>query len=328
MSLDFCHTHVHSVFSVLDGINRLDQLVARCKELGMSSCALTDHGNLHGMIDFYKECKKGGIKPIVGIECYITRDPDGVDEDYKKTRDNHHCILLAQNNTGLANLFWLITNGNLNNFYYKPRINIETLKAKSEGLICTSACVGGWVAQQGIFDAEKKLFLDPESKAYVAARELHEVFGNRFYLEIQDQDMWEQTAFNKFLVDIAKRDKIQLLITADAHYLKKEDKDTHAMIMAQQLKKTIDEYESGSEMKYGGGFYIRSPEEMKEAAIRHDAEEAFWNSNEIAKMCNIEIELGKYKMPLFDVTKADDYDEFKQYKATGSFECTARKTRT
>lgn len=325
--MDFCHCHVHSVYSILDGINKLDALVARVKELGMSACALTDHGNLHGMIDFYKECKKGGIKPIIGIECYITADPDGAEKDYKKTRDNHHMVLLAQNNKGLENLFWLLSNGNLNNFYYKPRINIDVLKSRTEGLIATSACVGGVVAQQGEFflaENGQGWYRDNDDKALKMAKDLHEAFNGRFYLEMQDQDMWEQTAFNKYLVELGKKEKIPLVISADAHYLLKEDKHTHAMIMAQQLKKTIDEYESGSEMKYGGGFYIKSPEEMLEGAIKHSAEEAFWNTTEIAKSCNVEIELGKYKMPDFDVTKADDYNEFKQYKATGKFDCTTK----
>jgi DNA polymerase-3 subunit alpha len=323
-NLDFCHCHVHSVYSILDGINKLDQLVARCKELGMSACALTDHGNLHGMVDFYKECKKGGIKPIIGIECYITADPDGLEDNSDKTRDNHHCVLIAQNNKGLANLFWLLSNGNLNNFYYKPRINIEVLKARSEGLIATSACVGGWVAQQGVFDTENKVFLDPDGKAYKAAKDLHDVFQGRFFLEIQDQDMWEQTAFNKWIVDLSTKEKIPTLISADAHYLRAEDRNTHAMIMAQQLKKTIHEYESGSDMKYGGGFYIKSPQEMLDGAIKHGSEQAFWNSMEIAKMCNVDIELGKYKMPSFDITKASDYDEFKRSKASTKFECDPR----
>ncbi len=325
--MDFCHCHVHSVYSILDGINKLDALVARVKELGMTACALTDHGNLHGMIDFYKECKKGGVKPIIGIECYITADPDGAEEDYKKTRDNHHMVLMAQNNKGLENLFWLLSNGNLNNFYYKPRINVNTLKGRAEGLVATSACVGGVVAQQGeFFQSEdgKGWFRDNDDKALRMAKDLQDAFQGRFYLEIQDQDMWEQTALNEFLVALGKREKIPLVISADAHYLKKEDRETHAMIMAQQLKKTIEEYESGSEMKYGNGFYIKSPQEMLDGAIKHGAEEAFWNTTEIAKMCNVEIELGKYKMPNFDVTKAEDYNEFKQYKASGRIECTTK----
>lgn len=325
--MDFCHCHVHSVFSVLDGINRLDQLVSRVKELGMTACALTDHGNLHGMIDFYKECKKASIKPIIGVECYITNDPDGVDEEYKKTRDNHHMVLLAQNNKGLENLFFLISNGNLNNFYYKPRINYNTLRERTEGLIATSACIGGIVAQQGEFFLGSDLkgwYRDTNDNATRVAKELSEAFEGRFYLEIQDQTMWEQRVFNQFAVSLAKKEKIPLTISADAHYLRKEDQSTHAMIMAQQLKKTIDEYESSSEMKYGDGFYIKSPEEMLEGAKRYNAEEAFWNTTEIANKCNVEIELGKYKMPSFTIEKAEDYEEFKQYKATGRLECSTK----
>ena len=316
MPLDFTHLHVHSTYSILDGINKLDQLVARVKELGMSSVALTDHGNLHGAVDFYKEAKKAGVKPIIGIEAYITADPDDMEEG--KTRDNHHMVLLAQNKTGFANLCWLLTNANLHNFYYKPRINIHKLKERAEGIIATSACVGGWIAQHGVFDTEKKTFTDPDAKAFTQILELSEAFQGRFFLEIQDQDMWEQDAFNKWL-------KLQLsapkVITADAHYLKKEDQATHRMIMAQQLKKTIHEYESGSEMKYGSGFYIKSPEEMTAGAARCGMDEAAENTMAIAGMCSLDLELGKYKMPAFDVTKTSDYDEFQRYRTTGTIEC-------
>jgi DNA polymerase III subunit alpha len=315
---DFCHLHVHSTYSVLDGINRLDSLVARCKELGMSACALTDHGNLHGALDFYKECRKQGVKPIIGIEAYITNDPDGMEEG--KTRDNHHMVLIAQNAKGFSNLCWLLSNANINNFYYKPRIHINTLKARAEGLIATSACLGGWIAKHCIFDQQYKssAIRDPDAMAHTIA-ELDEAFQGRFYLELQDQDMWEQDHYNEMLLS---RKYKRYTISSDAHYLKKEDQATHKMIMAQQLKKTIDEYESGSEMKYGSGFYIRSPEEMLEGAKRIGCESAFHNTMEIAGMCSLELELGKYKMPEFDVTKTVDYEEFKRYKTTN--ECKAR----
>ena len=315
---NFCHLHLHSQFSLLDGINRFDSLVARVKELGMTSCAVTDHGNLYGALDFYKEAKKGGIKPIIGMEAYITNDQDKLEEN--KNRDNHHLVLLAQNKKGFANLCKLISNANFNNFYYKPRININLLKENCEGLIATSACIGGWVAQGGVF-LEDKHYRDPDSIALNRALELKEAFQGRFYLEIQDQEMWEQKAFNEWILAIHKGAGIPTIISADAHYLKKEDQDTHKLIMAQQLKKTLEEYEAGTEMKYGSGFYVKSPEEMLIGAKKAGLEEAAENTLQVAEECNLDFELGKYNMPLFDITKASDYDEFKRYQSTSRFEC-------
>jgi DNA polymerase-3 subunit alpha len=312
--LDFAHLHVHSQYSILDGINRIDKLCARAKELGMTSLALTDHGNEHGVIEFYKEAKKVGIKPIIGCEAYLTDDPDNTEE---KNRDNHHIVLLASNEEGLRNLFWLISNAYLNNFYYKPRIWRQHLEQRNAGLYATSACLGGMPSHLGEYDIASQTFNDPTGNARDACIWFNKVFDGRWFLEIQDNPEWQQQAFNKWAVPLARSMGFRLVITADAHYLTKEDAKTHELMMAMQLKTTLEEYQQGNDMKYSSGFYIRTPEEMLEAAKKYDAEDAFWNTLEIAKACNTPIELGKYKMPQFNIAEAPDYEEFLTYKQTG-----------
>lgn len=315
--MSFVPLHLHSLYSPLDGIIKLDKLGPRLKELGMDACALTDHGNVSGTIEFWKEMNKSGVKPLIGIEAYLTTNEDN---NLVKVRDNYHIVLLAIDNQGLKNLFWLISNANISNFYYKPRISIKSLEGRTNGLVATSACLGGFIAQQGVFSEEERSFSDPDNKVLLAINQMKELFPNRYYLEIQDQDMWEQQAYNQFLVPLAKRENIPLVITTDAHYLNKEDKSTHQLVMAQQLKKTLEEYESGSEMKYGSGFYIKSSEEMLASAKKLGAEEAYWNTGKIAEMSEVKLNLGKIDMPDFDITKTNDYQAFRNSKENGDLD--------
>lgn len=321
MDQDFCHLHTHSIYSVLDGTIKFDELFPYLKELGMSSCALTDHGALGGVIEFIKAAKKHDIKPIIGIEAYLTDDEDGIDDNQYKTQDNYHTVLLAQNEKGLENLYWLASNAESNNFYYRPRIDIRHFETRAEGLIATSACLGGIVAKQGRIGLKRTDYSVNEELAIRAAHRMKELFDGRFYLEIQDNDMKEQQILNAFLLKASKSEKIPLVITSDAHYLRAEDHETHALVMAQQLKSTLKEYkDDGGQMKYGTGFYVRSPKEMFEGALRCGSEEAFWNTLEISKQCNVDIKLGEYKPPIFDIGKQDDYNEFKQWSAA-RWEC-------
>ncbi len=312
--MDFAHLHVHSHYSLLDGINRVDKLCARTKELGMSSIALTDHGVQYGVLEFYKEAKKAGIKPIIGIEAYTTQDPDNSE---KKNRDNSHIVLLAADEEGLKNLFWLASNAAINNFYYKPRIWRGHFEKYSKGLYATSACLGGVPSRTGLYDQEAQTFTDPDGEVEKVCKYFHQVFEGRWHMEIQDNPEWQQQAFNKWAVPFARSADIPLVITADSHYLTKEDAPTHKLMMAMQLKTTLKEYEENNEMKYSAGFYVRSGEEMLEAAKKYDAEDAFHNTLEIAKNCNVEIELGKYKMPTYNVREAHDHNDFLRYKETG-----------
>jgi DNA polymerase III subunit alpha len=308
---DFTHLHTHSTYSILDGENQLDALVKRVKELGMKQIALTDHGTMMGALNFYKACKKEGIKPILGVEAYITNDPDGLPKE-ERTRDNHHLVMIAVNDTGYKNLLNLVSNAQLHNFYSKPRISKDNLNVNSvSGIIATSACLGNEVNRVGKFNPDTKLFEDLDAMER-AAIFYQSVFKDNYYLEIQDNDdpAGQQLAYNKVVIELGKQLGIKNVITADAHYTSKDSVQLHSMLMAMQLKKTYAEYISAGEMKYGPWFYVRSAEEMLQAARKYNCEEAFWNTCDIGNSCSLDIELGKYKTPTFNIEIEPDYDEF------------------
>jgi len=335
MSQDFCHLHVHSEYSILDGLNKIDKLCQRVVELGMSSCALTDHGVMHGSIEFYKHAKKYGINPLVGVEAYVTEDPD---DSEVKTKDNNHMILIAMNEKGFENLIWMTNQANLHNFYYKPRIWEKHFETRAEGIVATTACLGGVIAKKGFpkkptrkglsqeeYDLAMQNYVNEKLKPYdyqefalKRLNKLYDIFDGRLYLEIQDNIMPAQQKFNNWAIKTSKTENIPLVITADAHFLTKEDKRAHNLIMAQQFKKTLDEYEGDEDGcnktdVYGDGVYLRSPEEMLEAAQKIGSEESFYNTLEIPKMCNLNITLGEYQMPYFDITKEPDYEQFREW---------------
>lgn len=308
---DFTHLHVHSMYSILDGENKLEVLIKRTKELGMNQIALTDHGTMFGTMNFYKACKKENIKPIIGVEAYVTNDPDGIPKE-TRTRDNYHLVMVAINKTGYENLLNLVSKAQLKNLYFKPRISKLNLTPQNcEGIIATSACLGNEVNRLGIFDPIARSYSNID-KMEEAANFYKSVFGKRYYLEIQDNDdaAGQQKAYNEIVIAMGKRLQIPNVITSDAHYTDIKSADLHSMLMAMQLKKTYEEYMNAGEMKYGPWFFVRSPEQMLEAARKYNCEEAFWNACEIGKMCNLEIELGKYKVPIFQVESEDDYEEF------------------
>ena len=286
----------------------------------MSSICLTDHGNLCGAINFYKACKKVGVNPIIGCEAYISEDIDGLDKP-EMTKDNHHIILLASNAIGLKNLYWLVSNAHINNFYHKGRIHIKNLEDRSEGLYATSACLDGVLGKLAMFDQGSHRIETGLENISKRAQYLKEIFKDRFYLEIQDGPQhWEQTAYNKLLLHVGKKYKIPTVISADAHYLRKDDLEAHTFIMAMSIGKSIGEYKGLGDagIRMYEGCYVRSPQEMLEAAKRYDSEESFHNTLEIGAGCNIEMELGNYEMPNFDITKTEDYNEFKTWKSSSS----------
>lgn len=288
----------------------------------MTACAISDHGNMFGHIDFYKEAKKAGIKPLLGMEAYITNDEDYIEENKNKFKDNWHCILIAMNNQGYEDLIWLNNQASLHNFYYKPRISLKNLQQRSANLIATSSCLGGVVCKLGKFDSGNKTFDDVDGKAERNLGIFRELFGDRFYAEIQDdRARWEQSAYNEWLIKKAKAYKTPMVITADAHFLNAGEKRTHDIVMAQQLKVTVQEYKSDEDgLAYGDKHYIRAPDDMKQAAISYGVEEAYWNTGLIADKCNVELTLGKYKSPLFPIQNELDYKNFLQWKAS-KFEC-------
>jgi DNA polymerase-3 subunit alpha len=284
----------------------------------MTSVALTDHGWMGGTIEFYKACKKEGVKPIIGVEAYITDDEDGLPKEHRK-KDNYHLVMVAENKEGYENLLYLVSNASINNFYYKPRISKKTLAKYASGIIATSACLGNECNRRASWDTGTACYSDPGMAVENAALFYREVFGGRYYLEIQDNDDEEkqQATYNQFIIGLGKKLGIPMVITSDAHYLKKEDKGAHDLVMAMQTKKTLAEYLSPeNDFKYGPWFYVRSPDEMYEAAVKHGCPEAFDNALAIGQQCNLELELGKYKPPVFDIDTVEDRGEFEDWLLT------------
>ncbi len=287
---NFVHLHVHSEFSLLDGANRIKDLPVRAKELGMDSIALTDHGVMFGAVDFYKACKKEGVKPIIGCEVYVA---PRTRFDKEPNIDNHyyHLILLAKNQTGYKNLSYLVSMGFTEGFYYKPRIDYEILEKYHEGLICLSACLAGHV--------NREILNNNMEKAEEVALWYKMVFGEDYYLEIQPNGLPEQILANQKLIEISKKLDIPLVATNDAHYLKKEDAYNHEILLCIQTgKKMTDE----DRMRMGTDeFYLKSPEEMIE--YFKNVPEAIENTVKIAEKCNVDFEFGNTKLPNYEVPK-------------------------
>ena len=292
---DFVHLHVHSEYSLLDGANRIKDLPVRAKELGMDAMALTDHGVMFGVVDFYKECKKNGIKPIIGSEVYVAPRSRF---DKEPNIDNHysHLILLVKNETGYKNLTNLVSMGFTDGFYYKPRIDLEILKKYSEGLIALSACLAGSI--------NKAILKNDMEEAKKIALWFKEVFGEDYYLELQPNGLPEQVLVNQKLIELGKELNIPLVATNDSHYLKKEDSFNHEVLLCIQTGKKLSDEDR---MKMGvDEFYVKSPEEMKE--YFKNVPEAIENTVKIAEKCNFDFEFGNTKLPNYDVP-----EEFKTH---------------
>lgn len=312
---DFTHLHLHTEFSLLDSAIRIPELIQYLKENNMSACAITDHGVMSGIVDFYKECRKEGIKSLIGCESYITRDPDNTE---KKTRDNMHMVLIAKDNIGLSRLSETISTAALENFYYKPRIYIENLKYLSDHCIATTACLGSCIAKSLEWEKDSNgnavACSDPEGLVEKDLNFYLDVFGDDFYLELQvwNDETNHQQVYNQWLLNFGRERGLPFIIAADCHYLREEDYKMHEIMMAMQIKKTLDDYRSNSNFKYGPHFYVATPKEMLRRSKEINCEEAFWNTIKVRDKCNVDIELGKLKEPIFDITKCDDYEEFKK----------------
>ena len=298
---DFVHLHIHSEFSLLDGANRIKDLPGRAKELGMKAMAITDHGVMYGAIDFYKACKKEGIKPIIGCEVYVA---PRTRFDKEPNIDNHyyHLILLAKNNQGYKNLSKLVSLGFVDGYYYKPRIDLEILEKYSEGLICLSACLAGAVNQA--------LLNGQEEKAEEVALWHKKVFGEDYYIEIQNNGIPEQVLANQKLVKLARKLDIPLVATNDAHYLKKEDAYNHEVLLCIQTGKKMSDPDR---MRFDTDeLYVKSPEEMSEYFKAFP--DAIENTVKIAEKCNVEFEFGHTILPNYDVPAEypTHYDFFKK----------------
>ena len=284
----FVHLHIHSEFSLLDGANRIKDLPVRAKELGMDAMAITDHGVMYGVIDFYKACKKEGIKPIIGCEMYVAprsrfdKEPD-LDKQY------NHLILLAKDNQGYKNLSKLVSIGFTEGYYYKPRIDLEVLEKYHEGLVCTSACLAGAISQ-AILNGNME-------KAEEIASWYKNLFKDDYYIEIQNNGIQEQVMVNQKLVQIARKLDIPLVATNDAHYLKKEDAYNHEVLLCIQTGKRMSDPDR---MKFDTeDLYVKSPEEMAEYFSSFP--DAIENTVKIAEKCNVEFEFGHTILPNYDV---------------------------
>ena len=288
--MEFTHLHVHTEYSLLDGSNKIKEYVARVKELGMDSAAITDHGVMYGVIDFYRAAKAEGINPILGCEVYVAPG-SRFDREVGSSEDRYyHLVLLAENNQGYSNLMKIVSKGFVEGFYYKPRVDMELLEKYHEGIIALSACLAGEVSRF----LTRSMYED----AKAAALRYEKIFGKgNFFLELQDHGIPQQQIVNQQLLRMHQETGIDLVATNDVHYTTAEDADPHDILLCLQTgKKLADE----DRMRYEGGqYYVKSPEEM--AQLFPYALEALENTHKIAQRCHVEIEFGVTKLPKYDV---------------------------
>ena len=290
----FTHLHVHTEYSLLDGSSKIKELTARAKELGMDSLAITDHGVMYGVIDFYKAARENGIKPIIGCEVYVAPGSRFDRENVSGEDRYYHLILLAENNTGYQNLMKIVSKGFVDGFYYKPRVDYEVLTTYHEGIIALSACLAGEVQrnlERGLYEDAKK-----------SALRYEQIFGKgNFFLELQDHGIPAQKLVNQGLMRLSKELSIELVATNDSHYIYADDAQAHDILLCIQTgKKVTDE----NRMRYEGGqYYLKSEEEMR--SLFPYAPQAIENTAKIAARCNVEIEFGVTKLPQFQVPEGE-----------------------
>ncbi len=287
MSGQFVHLHNHTHYSLLDGACRIEDMLDRCKQLGMDSLAITDHGNMFGVIEFYTKALKAGIKPIIGYEAYVAPGDRRVKEAKGISEASYHLVLLAKNMTGYKNLLKLASIAYLEGFYYRPRIDKEILKEYSEGLFCASACLAGEIP-----DAIMRQDLQ---KAKEVTEEYASIFGNNFFLELQNQGLPEQKFVNEQIADIAKQKGIGLIATNDIHYVNSEDARAHEILVCVNTGKKLSD---DKRLSFGSDkFYMRSPDEMSELFAEYP--EAISNTLEIARHCNLELDFSERHAPIY-----------------------------
>ena len=292
--MSFVHLHLHTEYSLLDGACRIGKLMERVKELGQTAVAITDHGVMYGVIDFYKAAKAAGIKPIIGCEVYVapramTDKVHGIDNE------NRHLVLLCKNEQGYRNLSYMVSRAFLDGFYARPRIDMDLLRQHSEGLIALSACLAGAIP--------RRLKIDDYEGAKAIALEYSRIFGpDNFYLELQDHGIAEQAKVNPLILRLARELGLPLVVTNDAHYLRREDAASQDVLMCIQMGKTVDD---PNRMKFETEeFYVKSEEELRERFPRLD--EAFENTARIAERCNVDFEFGHYHLPEFVAPDGSD----------------------
>ncbi|MDY5716486.1 MAG: DNA polymerase III subunit alpha [Selenomonas sp.] len=296
MVASFAHLHVHTEFSLLDGASRIKNLVTAVKELGMDSVAITDHGVMYGTIDFYKECLKQGVKPIIGCEVYLAPGSRKERQEFNGVK-YYHLILLAENQTGYRNLVQLVSLANIEGMYYKPRVDKELLKKYHEGIICLSACVAG--------EIPRALIQGNKAKAESLVQEYLNIFGkDNFFLEIQNHGLAEERISNAGLVELAQKYNIGLVATNDCHYVSRADSEFHDILLCIQMGKTIAD---PARMRFNSDdYYVKSPAEMAE--LFKDYPEAIANTEKIAARCQVDFEFGHIQLPYYPIPSqyADD----------------------
>jgi DNA polymerase-3 subunit alpha len=291
----FAHLHVHTEYSLLDGMCRIPQLIARAKELGMESLAITDHGVLHGIVTFYREAKEAGVKPILGCELYVA--PRDRHSRLAADKNPYHLVVLARNEAGYHNLLKLATAAQLDGFYYKPRVDKELLSQHSEGLIAMSACPNG--------ELGRLILAGRTDEAEKAALWYKEVFGH-FYLELQDHAIPELARMNEELLSMSKKLDLPLVATNDVHYIYKSDHYAHDVLLCIQTNNTI--HNDKRPQMPDDSFYLKSPEEME--SLFAYAPDALTATQEIADMCSLELDFDRLLLPTIDLPPgktAEDY---------------------
>ncbi len=293
--MSFVHLHTHTEYSLLDGSNKIVEYVAKVKDMGMTAAAITDHGVMYGVIDFYKECKKAGINPVLGCEVYVAPG-SRFERELSHGEDRYyHLILLAENDLGYANLMKIVSIGFVDGYYYKPRVDFETLEKYHEGIICLSACLAGEVArllERGLYDEAKAVALKYEA-----------CFGKgNYFLEMQDHGIPAQRTVNQGLLRMSQETGIELVCTNDCHYTNAEDADAHDLLLCIQTGKKVQDEDR---MRYEGGqYYVKSEDEMR--SLFSYAPQALENTQKIADRCHVEIEFGNTKLPHFEVPEGYD----------------------
>lgn len=301
---NFVHLHVHTEYSLLDGAIRCKELARRAKEWGMPAVAISDHGVMYGVIEFYQACKDEGIKPIIGCEIYVA--PEGIEEKRKENPINH-LLLLAENDVGYHNLVKLVSIANTDGFYYKPRVDHDLLSRYSEGIIACSACLAGEIPQL--------LIAGEDEKALDRANLYRDIFGeDNFFLEIQYNHIPHQAVVNKGLIEMSRKHGFPLVATTDSHYMNKEDYDWHEILLCVGTNSTLDDPKRMSFET--NDFYLRSAEEMWQI-FGDDVPEALENTLKIAERCDVSFDLGtrEYKLPQFDIPEGETLESFLEKSA-------------
>ena len=296
--MGFAHLHVHTEYSLLDGSSKINEIVRQAKELGMDSLAITDHGAMYGVIDFYKACKERGIHPVIGCEVYVA-EKSRFQKEGRSDAEYYHLVLLAENQTGYENLIKMVSKGFIEGFYYKPRIDLELLRENHEGIIALSACLAGAVP--------RTLLAQGYEKAKEVALQYAEIMGpDHFYLELQDHGIPEQAQVNQQLLRMSQETGLPLVATNDVHYTYKEDAQAHDILLCIQTNKKVNDEDR---MRYEGGqYYLKSPQEME--TLFPYALEALENTEKVAQRCQVEFKFHELKLPQYDVPEGYTAKEY------------------